>query len=387
MPFMTSIDQKIFMCLFDSNFIVQNAKTSLEVEPVHITDTIAVNSPGNAHDYYSNGDYWWPNPETIDGLPYIRKDGESNPDNFHSHRLLLRKMRTHVSRLASAYTVTRHEVFAEKAVLFLKKFFLDEETRMNPHLLYAQAIPGVSEGRGIGIIDTLHLIDVPIAIQALNSSLHLSEKIADDLKQWFAEYLHWMSTHKNGIEEMNERNNHSVCWYVQAAVFAHFTGNTSILEFCRKGYKEQLLQEQMDMDGSFPQELARTKPYAYSIFQLDNLVTLCHVLSTPEDNLWTYSLPDGRSIERGLQYLFPYLVVKESWPYPPDVEAFEGWPVAMSSLLFAGLALERNECVDLWARLDKDPQNPEIRRNMAIREPLLWLLGKQNNNKLLFTLN
>ncbi|CAG7654307.1 hypothetical protein PAECIP111802_05733 [Paenibacillus allorhizosphaerae] len=375
MPFMTSVGRDCLERLFNPDLIVQQAKMSLEAEPVHITDAVAAKSPGTAHDYYSNGDYWWPNPETPDGLPYIRRDGESNPGNFHSHRILLRQMRTHVARLASAYAVTGQEEFAEKAVLFLKRFFLDEETRMNPHLLYAQAIPGVCEGRGIGIIDTLHLIDVPIAIQALQSSPHKYEEIAAGLKIWFADYLRWMSTNPNGIEEMNERNNHSVCWFVQAAVFAHFTENDAMLNFCRKRYKEKLLPDQMDMDGSFPRELARTKPYAYSIFQLDNLVTLCHVLSTPEDNLWTYCLPDGRSIEQGLRFLLPYLINKESWPYPPDVETFDDWPVGMSSLLFAGLALKRNECVDLWVCLDKDPQDVEIRRNIAIREPLLWLLA------------
>jgi hypothetical protein len=283
-------------------------------------------------------------------------------------------MRTHVAQLASAYVITGIEEYAYKAVLFIKEFFLDETTRMSPHLLYAQAIPGVCDGRGIGIIDTLHLIDVPMSIRALQASENMTAEILDGLEQWFADYLHWMTTHPNGIEEMNECNNHSVCWFVQAASFAHFTGNKSMLNFCRESYKNTLLPGQMDAEGSFPLELARTKPYGYSNFVLDNMVTLCHILSTPEDNLWRYALPDGKSIRTGLQFLYPYLTAKSSWPYQQDIEHYEDWPVGMSFLLFAGLALEEKEYVNLWRSLEQNPTDDEIRRNMAIRQPLLWLI-------------
>ena len=152
---------------------------------------------------------------------------------------------------------------------------------MKPHLLYAQAIPGVCSGRGIGIIDTLHLIEVPVAIEALRPSPHLTEEIYRGLQAWFAEYLHWLATHPHGVEEMNQHNNHAVCWTLQAAVFALFTDDRMMADFCREKYK-CLLEKQMAPDGSFPAELARTKPYSYSLFVLDNLATLCHVLSSPD---------------------------------------------------------------------------------------------------------
>jgi hypothetical protein len=361
------------LSLFDVLWITKHADASLNANPVHITDAIATKSEGGIHDYYSNGDYWWPNPETTDGLPYIHRDGESNPGNFDCHRLLLRSMRTHVSHLAAAYVVTGKEIYAEKAVRFLREFFLDEGTKMNPHLLYAQAIPGICAGRGIGIIDTLHLIDVPAAIEALKPSSAMTDDIYQGLKQWFADYLMWMSTHENGIKEMNADNNHGVCWFVQAAAFAWFTGNEDMQRFCRQRYKESLLPDQMAQDGSFPRELARTKPYGYAIFVLDNMITLCHILSTPEDNLWTYELPDGRGIRKGLSYLFPYMKDKSSWPYPPDVEHFDGWPAKVPSLLFAGLALDVPDYIKLWDTLDPDPTDMEVRRNIAIRQPILWL--------------
>ncbi|NHN30179.1 alginate lyase family protein [Paenibacillus sp. S3N08] len=353
--------------------MIKHADASLTTVPIHITDAIAPKSAGGIHDYYSNGDYWWPNPGTVDGLPYIRRDGESNPDNFDSHRMALRTARTHIAHLAAAYRVTGKEAYAEKAVQLLREFFLDEATRMNPHLLYAQAIPGICSGRGIGIIDTLHLIDVPAAVEALKPSPALTAAIYEGLKLWFSDYLTWMSTHENGIEEMNADNNHGVCWFVQAAAFAWFTGNEQMLSFCRARYKESLLPGQMAQDGSFPRELARTKPYGYAIFVLDNMVTLCHILSTPEDNLWSYTLPDGRGIRQGLSFLVPYLENKAAWPYPPDVEHDEGWPAKMPALLFAGLALHEPAYIELWQSLDPDPVDPEVRRNIAIRQPLLWL--------------
>ena len=264
---------------FDSNGIIKKAEAAIGIEPIHITDYPAPLSMGGIHDYYSNGDYWWPNPDTTDGLPYIHKDGESNPENFDAHRLALRKLRTNVANLAAAYHIAKNEKYAEKAITFLKEFFLDEETMMNPNLLYAQAIPGICSGRGIGIIDTLHLIDLPMAINALKGSRFLTSRIEAGLKEWFANYLDWMSSHPNGIAEMNAQNNHGVCWCVQASVFAAFTGNQKIINICRERYKMVILPEQMVQDGSLPRELKRTKPYSYSIFTLDNLVTLCHVLS------------------------------------------------------------------------------------------------------------
>ncbi|MNR07542.1 Alginate lyase [compost metagenome] len=214
---------------------------------------------------------------------------------------------------------------------------------------------------------------MPFAIEALKTSSAMSEEIYQGLQLWFADYLTWMSTHENGIEERDATNNHGVCWYVQAAAFAWFTNNKEMIHFCTKMFKESLLPGQMDLDGSFPQELARTKPYGYSIFVLDNMVTLCHILSKSEQNLWHFELPDGRGIRKGLSYLYPYMKEKSTWPYPPDVEHFEGWPAQVSSLLFAGLTLDNNAYIDLWNNLDSDPTDEEVRRNIAIRQPLLWV--------------
>jgi len=226
---------------------------------------------------------------------------------------------------------------------------------MNPHLLYGQAIPGICSGRGIGIIDTLHLVEVPIAIDALRNSPALTPEIFRGLQQWFTDYLTWMCSHRYGIEEMNAHNNHSVCWYVQAAIYALFTLNTDMIDYCRNQFKKELLPNQMAINGSFPLELSRTKPYGYSIFILDNMTTLCHVLSTPEDDWWNFTLADGRGIRKGIEFLYPYLEDKSSWPYSPDVEHDDGWPTQVSCLLFAGIAFENPNLIELWDSLDPDP--------------------------------
>lgn len=371
----SQVNKEHWSIYVDLTAIIQQADAYLTTLPVQITDEVAPHSPGNAHDYYSNGDYWWPNPDTPDGLPYVRRDGESNPDNFHAHRILLRRMRSRVACLAAAYRITGEQRYASHAVRLLDAFFVNENTRMNPHLLYAQAVPGVCDGRGIGVIDTLHLIDVAAAVQMLQRS-HMSladAHVLQSVSAWFADYLQWMNEHPQGVEERNEPNNHGICWYVQAATFARLTGQHAMLDWYREQYKTKLLVEQMDTDGSFPRELSRTKPYAYSLFTLDNFVTLTHLLSTPDDNLWEFQLSDGRGIEKGISFLLPYIENKQSWPYSRDVEYDAQWPVAMSFLLLAGLANDSERLLALWHQLDQKPKEAELRRNMAIKQPLLWI--------------
>ena len=355
----------------EKDWILKKAYSILTKPIPHITDVFAFQSPGTIHDYYSNGDYWWPNPDTADGLPYIRRDGETNPGNFNDHRLLLKQMRTNLVFLAEGYRLTGDETLAARAVMTLQEFFLDSETYMTPALSYAQAIPGVCDGRGIGIIDTLHLIDVPFAIEVLKDSPHMPPWIYQSLKQWFVRYLGWLLTDPNGVEEMTQKNNHSVTYFVQAAVFALFTDNPRIVEFCRESYKKYLLP-QMEADGSFPLELARTKPYNYSTFVLDNMVTLCYLLSTPENNLWNYTLPNGADIQKGIDFLTPYLLDKSTWPYAKDVMHFDAFPVRMSFMLFAGNLLKRPELVQLYESLPFETADEEARRNAAVRMAYLW---------------
>jgi hypothetical protein len=353
--------------------ILKAADAAARLEPVTITTHRAKLSEGGPNDFYSNGDYWWPDPTKPDGLPYLQRDGETNPGNFIAHRLAVRSLRDAVAALAAAYQITGDDRYVTKAVALLRVFFLDSQTRMNPQLKYAQAIPGRSPGRGIGVIDTLHLAEVPLAIAAMQKSPSFPPEVLSGLKQWFRDYTDWMIASTNGQEEARAGNNHAVAFWLQVATFSTLTGDEARLAECRRRFKEVFVPVQMATNGSFPQELRRTKPYGYSIFQLDNMASLCQVLSTPEDNLWTFDLPDGRGIKKAMAYLYPFLSDKTKWPLKPDVQAWDGWPARQPCLLFAGLAFGKQEYVDLWKKLPADPSDDEVRRNIAITQPLLWL--------------
>lgn len=359
----------------DRKRILKAAKSALVLEPITITKFRAEHSAGGPNDFYSNGDYWWPDPSKTNGLPYIQRDGETNPGNFNAHRMAMRELRDAVAALGAAYKISRDEKYARKAAELLRVFFIDDKTRMNPNLQNTQAIPGRDNGggRSFGIIDGLHLIEIPFAIEAMEKSSAFTPELMAGLKKWFGDLAAWMATSKNGHDEANAKNNHGVAFWLQMACYAQFAGDGEKLTECRRQFKEVFVPNQMSTNGSFPAELKRTKPYAYSIFQLDNMTTLCQVLSTPDDNLWKFELADGRSIHKAVEYLFPFLADKSKWPLKPDVMAWDGWPARQPNLLFAGLAFDEPKYLELWKKLSPDPTNAEVRRNIAITQPVLWV--------------
>ena len=160
---------------------------------------------------------------------------------------------------------------------------------------------------------------------------------------------------------------------MQVAQFARLTGNLELLAYCRDRFKTVLVPNQFAADGSFPQELRRTKPYGYSLFNLDAMATLCQILSTPADNLWTFQMPDGRGMRRAMEYMCPYIKDKKSWPLAKDVMYDQEWPMRQSSLLFAALALNRADYVEIWKKLPADSKVEEVIRNFFIRQPVLWV--------------
>jgi hypothetical protein len=348
--------------------VLRGAGKYLSEPPITVTASSSPRSAGGKNDYFSEGDYWWPDPKNPEG-PYIQRDGMSNPDNFNDHRLALIRLSLIVPSLAAAYVLTRDRKYADHAARHLRAWFVDEATRMTPNLLYAQAIHGRFTGRGTGIIDTLHLVEVARAAPRLD----LNGRDFDGVKNWFAAYLEWMTTHPYGIVERDAKNNHGTCWAAQVAAFARLTRNVALTEDCRSRFKTVLIPNQEVDDGSFPLELARTKPYGYSLFNLDAMAILAQTLTTREDNLWTWQLPDGRGMARAVAYMYPFIANKSKWTKPPDVMYFKEWPVRQPSLLFAGVALGKPEYLDLWKRLDGDPTVDEVIRNWPVRQPVLWV--------------
>ena len=360
--------------------ILHEAAWALQQTPVTVTSSFSPRSAGGRHDFFSEGDYWWPNPVSVDS-PYIQRDGMSNPDNFTAHRLAMIRFSRIIGALASAYKITGDEKYVRQALIHCKAWFVDTATLMNPNLLFAQAIKGRATGRGIGIIDTIQLMEVVQGLLAMEDAEDMDRSTLEQIRLWFSRYLQWLTSHQYGKDEMNAANNHGTCWTLQVAAFARFTDDQNLLDFCRQRYKKTLLPTQMAVDGSFPRELTRTKPYGYSIFNLDAMTTICQLLSTPEDNLWTFSTPDGKSIQKGIEFLYPYLADKSKWPHTPDVMYWKDWPVAQPFLIFGANAFDRKEWFEIWKRLDHMPQTEEVIRNLPVRHPLIWIPSTQLTNK------
>jgi hypothetical protein len=353
------------------NEIIIRADKVLNEVPQTITTFVCSRSAGGIHDFYSEGDYWWPDPANPDG-PYIQRDGMTNPANFVDHRKAMIRLSQIVGSLASAYKITGNEKYVRQALVHLKAWFVDPATRMNPSLLYSQAIKGRFTGRGIGIIDTIQLMEVAQGIISMQNAKCVDKQLLEAIKSWFADYLKWLTTHQYGKDEMNAKNNHGTCWVMQAASFAKLTGNNEILDFCRKRYKEILLPDQMAADGSFPQEIKRTKPYGYSLFNLDAMNMICQILSDKNNDLWNYAAPDGRSIRKGIEFLYPYVADKSKWTFNKDVMYWENWPVSHPFLIFGASRFNQKQWFTTWSSLEHFPAVEEVIRNLPVRNPLIW---------------
>ena len=351
--------------------VLRAADRYLSEAPITITASHSARSAGGLHDYFSEGDYWWPDPKNPDG-PYIQKDGMSNPANFDDHRHALMRLSVQMPALTAAWMLTRDAKYAARAEAHLRAWFITPATRMNPNLQYAQAIHGRVTGRGTGIIDTIHLVEVARAAEKLHAAPGWTAADDDAVKQWFREYTAWMTTHPYGIAERDAKNNHGTCWDMQIAAFGHLLGDRPLLDLARTRFKTVIVPNQIAADGSFPQELRRTKPYGYSLFNLDAMATIARILSTPEDNLWTYEY-EGRGLTQAMDYMVPYIRDKKTWPRPPDVMYGGDWPMRQASLLFGGIALHRPDYLQLWERLPADSDVEEVIRNFFIRQPVLWI--------------
>jgi len=351
--------------------ILKKAEWALQQQPVTVTASYSPRSSGGRHDFFSEGDYWWPNPKGVDS-PWVSIDGKTNPGNFVEHRHAMIRFSEIVGSLASAYILKPDEKYAKQILLHCKAWFMDTATRMNPNLLYSQAVKNRYTGRSFGVIDGIHLMEVVKGLEVIEKKYPAADKaIIKASKQWFQQFLQWLNTHKYGVDEKNALNNHSTCWAMQVAVFANFAGDKASLDTCRFRFKNIILPRQMGADGSLPLELARTKPYGYSIFNLDAMTTLCQELSTLSENLYDYEV-DGRSIRKGITFLYPYIADKSKWTWPKDIMYWDNWPVAQPFLVFGAVAYDNADWLKTWQSLDHAPKVEEVIRNVPVRNPLIW---------------
>lgn len=352
--------------------VLSEARRALSEKPITVTATRSIRSAGGLHDFFSEGDYWWPNPAHPDS-PYIQRDGMTNPGNFVEHRRAMVRFSRIMGALGSGWVLTGDARYVRQAMRHAKAWFLDTATRMNPSLNYAQAIKGRFTGRAVGVIDMIQMMEVAQTLHVMSRSKHADTAVLRASRDWFRDYLRWVTTHPYGVQESMALNNHGTCWVMQVAVFARFAGEAAWLDTCSRRFREQLMPGQLDSAGRFPRELARTKPYGYSLFNLDAMATLCHVLSTPSDDLWAFRLPDGRGMSNAVEWMHPYVADKSAWPYKQDVMYWDEWPVAHPFLLFAYQRYGVQAWLDTWRRLPHFPEVEEVIRNLPVRNPLIWL--------------
>lgn len=351
--------------------VISKADSLVSVEALTVTSAVSPRSAGSIHDFNSEGDYWWPNPKDPDG-PYIRRDGLTNPDNFVAHRNLLMRFGDIMGTLVSAWKISGDKKYVQASINQAKAWFIDEKTKMNPSMEFSQAIKGVATGRGIGIIDGVHLVEVARSLYLLDQAGQLPQNISEGTKKWFSAYLNWIMTHPYGIAERDTKNNHAACWALQVAGFAQYVGDKNALAYIEDRYKKVLLPNQMADNGSFPLELERTKPYGYSLFNLDVFTSICNILQEENPSIANIKL-GTKSIKQGIEFMYPFVKDKNSWPFMQDVMYYDNWPIAHPFLIFGAKLFNQQKYIDLWSTLPIDYSVEEIRRNSPLRYPLLWL--------------
>jgi len=305
----------------------QQADQLLDMHPLSVMDKGITPVSGNKHDYMSQAPYFWYDSTKPNGLPYMRRDGERNPEiNKISDHHNLAELGDAVQVLSLCWYLTGENRYAQKATSLLQHWFLDTATKMNPHLEYGQAIPGLNNGRGIGIIETIPLIGIADAARLLETSgagsasgdrpasTAWSASDAASLKQWYAQYLHWMLTSKNGMEEHAAANNHGTWYLAQATTLALFTGDTATSRMLAEEGKAKM-DHQIASDGKMSEELRRTNGLGYSTYNLRAWFTLAHLARHTRVDLFSYTNTQNGSIRKAFDWLIPYALGARKWEY------------------------------------------------------------------------
>jgi len=333
--------------------LARNAERALTAGPWSVTYSRPTGLDVNAspHDYVSEGPYWWPDPKDPQA-PYIRKDGERNPQRFMGNRSALGEMCEAVLALGMGGFYLKKPACVERANKALAVWFADPSTRMNPDLEHGQMVRGHNQGRGTGIIDTVSMIHTVQGVALLEMAGGLDSSVAAAVRQWFSDYLKWMTTSKNGLEEKTSSNNHATWWTAQAATYAAFTGNGPALAMAWEHYRSYLVPTEIQPDGSCPREEARTNSLSYSSMNLDAFATLCRLAQMGGVDLWHFHTAAGIGVDRGFRYLVPYVLDPARWKkqqigkYSPDGYVFPGLAgigMPAADLLAAYRKLPRSE--------------------------------------------
>jgi hypothetical protein len=315
--------------------IVENGKL------YSVTHKKQVPPSGDKHDYMSMGPYWWPDPTKPNGLPYIRKDGQVNPE-YHdiTDTEELDDMAADVEFLGLAYFYTKNEKYAGLAAKILKTWFLETDTKMNPNLNFGQSIPGLNTGRGTGIIESRGLVRALDGVLLIQSSKSWSNLDHQNLTKWFSDYLGWLTESKYGIEESNAKNNHGTHYDAQTIAFALFVGNHDLARQQLEKTKKRI-ESQIEPDGSQPHELARTASWSYTNMNLNGFFNIAQLAENVDVNLWKFQTPNGKSIKTALDWFLPFVRKERNWEYQ-QIKKFDN-SLIIRNLKIAALKYQNTE--------------------------------------------
>jgi hypothetical protein len=318
---------------------------------------------GNKHDYFSFGPYWWPDQTKADGKPWIKIDGKINPSSRQADqdKVVFKQFSDAVSTLSIAYFFTDKTEYAHKAASLIRAWFLDEATLMNPHLNYAQGIPGITDGRGIGIIDMWYLYRVIDGILLIQPSGALTKEDNSKLQLWFSQYLNWLVNSRLGIEERNTQNNHATFYALQTAIVAIYVGEPAVAQQQVK-HAITLMQQQIAVNGQQPHELKRTRPFHYSVFNLQAFVGLASIAPQVGVDLWQQTNAESPKLKAAITYVLTKTAQSLHWggkqehtialptliPVLPDLIKTYALPKAQYQAIFEADKAMANQCALLF---------------------------------------
>lgn len=314
--------------------LISQADNALNRKMYSVVHKKGIAPSGDKHDYVSLSRYWWRNPETSNGLPYIFKDGQSNPELEHYDRNVLGSMCATVNTLSLAYFYTGEEKYAKKAVQFLRAWFIDKNTKMNPNLEYSQFIPGRdnSKGRPEGLIDSYSFVEMLNSVQLLKSSKSFTKLDQSTMQRWFKDFASWLQTSKQGIKENNASNNHATAYDSQLITYLLFAGDEKGARRIVDNFPKKRIFAQIEKDGKQTNELWRTLAYHYSWYNLNHMLDVCATANKMGVNLLAAQSNDGRSIYAATDYLVTFLGKDVSeWPY----KQISGWEAKQQDVCYS----------------------------------------------------
>ncbi|KAG0080501.1 hypothetical protein BGZ90_012132 [Linnemannia elongata] len=304
--------------------MVREAELALASTEVYSVTNKNQTAPSNdIHDYLSLSKYYWPNKDKPSGLPYRRIDGHVNPEieTVRDYRLL-RTMIREVHMMGMAYHFTGRKEFADKCVMRLREWFLDEATYMNPNINYGSLRKGEKLGARTGVLDMFTIFRVFDALHYLKQEPTWPQDLIPQLQGWFTQYVRWLETSTLAKVERKGNNNHGTYFDVQIIGIYLFLGQVEDAREVALQALHTRIDPQITARGEQPEEMERKTSWYYSVFNLQALMTLARWGDDLGVDMWFYEGPQGQSIKKAIDFMLPFaLAGGEGWP----VENLKGY--------------------------------------------------------------